>query len=145
MPARNPSLVQPHATTPGVSLVPSKPAMQSSDTKSSRIPPALSEPTTGSAPKPTQNARPPQLVRRPKQPPSLFIPKKVRLTRTVPSWQYLIPVFHLASSPWRWERRASQQKASIVTPWPYGYISIRCPIGTHPCIPESRGEGGIPP
>ena len=84
MPARNPPLAQPPATTPGVSLVPPKPAVQSSDTKPSRTPPALSEPTTGSAPKPLQKARPPQFVKRPKQPPSLFIPKKVRLTRTIP-------------------------------------------------------------
>ena len=82
MPARNPPLAQPSAATPGVSLVPPKPAVQSSDTKSSRTPPALSEPTTGSVPNPTQNARPPQLVKRSKQPPSLFIPKKVRPART---------------------------------------------------------------
>jgi hypothetical protein len=80
MPARNPLLAQPPATTPDVSLVPPKLAVPSSDTKSSLLPPALSEPTTGSA---TQNPRPPQPAKRPKQPPSIFIPKKVRLTSTL--------------------------------------------------------------
>lgn len=82
MPARNPPSAQPPATSPGVSSIPPKSAVPSSDTISSLPPPALSEPTTGSAPKPAQNPRPPQPVNRPKQPPSIFIPKKVRLTRT---------------------------------------------------------------
>jgi senataxin len=83
MPARNPPLAQPPATTPGVSSIPPKPVVQSSDTKSSLTPSAPSEPTTGSDPKPAQNSRPPQPVKRPKQPPSIFIPKKVRLTGTL--------------------------------------------------------------
>lgn len=80
MPARAPPLAQPSAAIPGDSLVPPKPPVQSSDTKSNRTPPAPSEPTAGSVPNPTKNARPPQPAKRPKQPPSLFIPKKVRPT-----------------------------------------------------------------
>lgn len=76
IPAYNPPSTQPSATTPD-SLIPPKPAAQSSDTKSSATSPAVREPTVGNGPKPTQNSRPAQPVKRPKQPPSLFIPKKV--------------------------------------------------------------------
>jgi senataxin len=83
MPARHPPSTQPSATTPDVSLIPPKPAIQSSDTKSSATSPTVSEPTAGNGPKPTQNSRPAQPVKRPKQPPSLFIPRKVRLNCTL--------------------------------------------------------------
>ncbi len=81
IPARNPPSTQPLTTTPDVSLIPLKPAVLSSDTELSTTPPVVSEPTAGSGSKPTQNSRPAQPVKRPKQPPSLFIPKKVRSTR----------------------------------------------------------------
>jgi senataxin len=83
MPARHPPSTQPSATTPDVSSIPPKPAVQSSDPKSSATLPAVSEPTAGNGPEPTQNSRPAQPVKRPKQPPSLFIPKKVRLNCTL--------------------------------------------------------------
>jgi senataxin len=83
IPASHPPSTQPSASTPDVSLIPPKPAVQSSDTKSSATSPAISEPTAGNGPKPTQNSRPAQPVKRPKQPPNLFIPKKVRLNCTL--------------------------------------------------------------
>jgi len=83
MPPRHPPSTQPSATTPDVSLIPPKPAVQSSDTRSRATSPAVSEPTAGNGPKLTQSSRPPQPVKRPKQPPSLFIPKKVRLNYTL--------------------------------------------------------------
>ena len=83
MPARHPPSTQPSVTNPDASLIPPKPAVQSSDTKSSATSPAVSEPSAGNGPKPTQNSRPAQPVKRPKQPPSLFIPKKVRLNCTL--------------------------------------------------------------
>lgn len=83
MPAHHPPSTQLSATTPDVSLVPSKPAVQSSDTRSNATSPAVSEPTASNGPKPTQNSRPAQPVKRPKQPPCLFIPKKVRLNCTL--------------------------------------------------------------
>jgi len=68
------------ATSPGVSMISPKPAAQPSETKSSqRPPPAPGESSAGagSGPKSTQNIRPaPPPKQRPKQPPSLFIPKK---------------------------------------------------------------------
>ncbi|KAI0283971.1 AAA domain-containing protein [Russula aff. rugulosa BPL654] len=76
IPASHSPSTQPSASTPDVSLIPPKPAVQSSDTKSSATSPAISEPTAGNGPKPTQNSRPAQPVKRPKQPPNLFIPKK---------------------------------------------------------------------
>ena len=81
MPACHPPSTQSSATTPDVSLIPPKPAVQSSDTRSSS--PAVSEPTAGNGPKTAQNSRSAQPVKRPKQPPSLFIPKKVRLNCTL--------------------------------------------------------------
>jgi len=64
-------------TSPSVPLIPPKPAAQPSDAKSSQGQPAPGESSAGSGPKPTQNIRPAPLPKqRPKQPPSLFIPKK---------------------------------------------------------------------
>jgi senataxin len=81
IPTRSLSSSQLPATSPGVSLP--KPAAQPSETKSSqRPPPAPGESSAGagSGPKSTQNIRPAPLPKqRPKQPPSLFIPKKVRV------------------------------------------------------------------
>jgi senataxin len=82
MPTRHPPLTQTSATTPDISIPP-KPAVQLSDTRSGATSPAVSEPTAGNDPRPTQNSRPAQPVKRPKQPPSLFIPKKVRLNCTL--------------------------------------------------------------
>jgi len=76
VPARKPSLSQPPAASPGASSTSKKTATQSSDAKSSGTAPAPSQPPAGSGPKPTQNPRPAPPVKRPKQPPSLFIPKK---------------------------------------------------------------------
>ena len=83
IPPRHPPSTQPSASTPDASLIPSKPAVQSSETNSSATPPVISEPTVGNGPIPTQNSGPAQPVKRPKQPPSLFIPKKVRLNCTL--------------------------------------------------------------
>ena len=83
MPASHPPPTQPSATTPDISSIPPKPAVQSSDAKSSVTLPAVSEPTTSNGPKPPQSSRPAQPVKRSKQPPSLFIPKKVRLNCTL--------------------------------------------------------------
>jgi senataxin len=79
LPARHSPSTQSSATTSDVSLIPPKPVVQSSDTRSGTISPAVSEPTAGNGPKTAQNSRSAQPVKRPKQPPSLFIPKKVRL------------------------------------------------------------------
>lgn len=79
VPARKSSLSHPPAASPGASSVSKKTATQSSDAKSSGTAPAPSQPpAAGSGPKPAQNPRPAQPVKRPKQAPSLFIPKKVR-------------------------------------------------------------------
>jgi senataxin len=83
IPTPHPPSTQPSVSTPDVSLIPPKPAIQSSDAKSSATPPAVSRPTASNGPKPTQNSGPAQPVKRPKQPPSLFIPKKVRLNCTL--------------------------------------------------------------
>ena len=79
MPTSHPLSTQPSAGTPDLSLIPPKPAVQLSDAKSSANSPAVSEPSASNGPKPTPNSRPAQPVKRPKQPASLFIPKKVRL------------------------------------------------------------------
>ena len=85
MPAPHPPSTQPSATKPDVPLIPPKPAIQSSDTRSSTTPPTVSEPTADNGPNPTQNSRlgPAQPVKRPKQAPSLFIPRKVGLNCTL--------------------------------------------------------------
>jgi senataxin len=83
MPASHPPSTQPSATTPDVSLIPPKPIVQTSDAISRATSPAVSEPTAGNGPKPAQSSRPAQPVKRSKQPPSLFIPKKVRINCTL--------------------------------------------------------------
>ena len=82
MPVCNPPLAQASTTIPD-SSIPPKLVVRPSDTKSSVTLPAVGEPTVSDGPKPTQNSRPEQPVKRPKQPPSLFIPKKVRLNGTL--------------------------------------------------------------
>ena len=115
VPARKPSFIQPPPTSSGGSLDSSKPTVgQPSVVKSSQTLTATSNTPgpIGSGPKPTQNPRPPQPVKRPKQPPTLFIPKKVWPNRTL----LTPPCAHLyspASHQWRQGWRASQQKACI--------------------------------
>jgi hypothetical protein len=85
VPARKPSFTQPPATSPGVPRVSPIPTVaEPSDVKSGRTSTATATSDTPavSGSKPTQNPRPAQPVKRPKQPPSLFIPKKVRPNRT---------------------------------------------------------------
>jgi hypothetical protein len=86
VPARKPSFSQPSALSPAVTsaLLSSKPSAESSVANSSRPAPAPSGPPTGSGPTdPTQKPRPPPQVKRPKQPSSLFIPKKVHFNRSI--------------------------------------------------------------
>ena len=83
VPARNPSSLQTSPPSPGVAGT-SKPSAGSSVANSSRTAPAPSGPPAGSDPaNSAQKPRPPQQVKRPKQPPSLFIPKKVRFDRSI--------------------------------------------------------------
>ncbi len=77
VPARNPSFSQSSAPSSGVSTVSSKPSTEPPVADSSRTPPAPSEPAAKSAPEPAQKPRLVPPVKRPKQPPSIFIPKKV--------------------------------------------------------------------
>jgi len=79
IPTRKLSSSQSPVTSPGFPLIPPKPAAQPSETKSSQVQPAPGESSAGSRPKPTQHIRAAPLPKqRSKQPPSLFIPKKVR-------------------------------------------------------------------
>lgn len=81
--ARNPSVSQTYSPSPGVAGT-SKPSSESSVANSSRIAPAPSGLPAGSDPTNNpQKPRPPQQVKRPKQPPSLFIPKKVCFHRSI--------------------------------------------------------------
>lgn len=94
---RDPSISQPLTTSSGVPLNPPKPALQPSDAKSNQTPSPPSERPAESLPKAGQIRRPAQPVKRPKQPPSLFIPKKVRFNRALLT--ALNPISHSQRPP----------------------------------------------
>ena len=139
VPARKPASSQPPTLPTAPVTLPKSNGEQSRNEVNSGRTLVQSEPSAG---KPHQNPlRPTQPVKRPKQQPNLFIPKKVRSGRTPSSLVHSTLKF-VASCQRRRCWRAAQQKARL-TP---RHIRMNTSFGfIHGYLGLERGKGADPP